>query len=139
MEKDRDTSHGAGRARPLCTEPWQNYYILRRGIMPCCYGYKALAPMSEWASAWNCAQLQEIRSYLAKGQLSPYCLLSYSCPIVQRYLADHPEARIAPEHCAEPVAPPPERPLVLRLANRALGGLPARIYRRLTGTEDQAK
>jgi hypothetical protein len=72
---------------PLCREPWENYYILRRGIIPCCYGRDVIAPMSEWRDAWNSPQLQEIRHYLSRGELSPYCLNSPSCPIVQRHLA----------------------------------------------------
>ena len=24
---------------PLCREPWMSFYILRRGVMPCCYGW----------------------------------------------------------------------------------------------------
>lgn len=118
--------------RPLCQEPWQSYYILRRGIMPCCYGHRAISPADSWESAWNCAELQEIRSYLAKGQFSPYCLLSLSCPSVRRYLRDHPEAALPPpETGPQPKTPPPKRPLALRLINRALGGVPGRIYGRL--------
>src|SRR5204863_376413 len=29
---------------PACTEPWKSLYILRRGVMPCCYGGAPLAP-----------------------------------------------------------------------------------------------
>ena len=35
----------------LCREPWENYYILRRGILPCCYGHVPIAPVSEWRTA----------------------------------------------------------------------------------------
>jgi len=45
---------GLGRL-PLCLEPWQSYYILRRGIMPCCYGNPVLAPMADFALMWNSA------------------------------------------------------------------------------------
>ena len=115
----------------LCREPWENYYILRRGVMPCCYGYKAIAPMSEWKTAWNSPALQEIRSYLAKGELSPYCLLSLSCPIVQRHL----HAKVAVPQAANEAGHPPEavaRPGALRFLNRLLGGFPAKIHRILT-------
>jgi hypothetical protein len=108
---------------PLCREPWQNYYILRRGVLPCCYGHQAIAPMSGWPAGWNSPELQEIRSYLAKGALSPYCLLSLSCPIVQIYLRDH-RGTSSPQQ-------PPGRPPVRRIVNRLLGGFPGRIYRRL--------
>jgi hypothetical protein len=121
---------------PLCREPWQNYYILRRGVLPCCYGHKAIGPMADWQTGWNSPELQEIRSYLAKGELSPYCLLSLSCPIVQLYLRDHPEAATVPEPEPAPVAP--SRPLVLRVVNRLLGGVPGRIYRRLRGETPEA-
>lgn len=121
--------------RPLCSEPWRNYYILRRGIMPCCHGHEPIASMGEWEAGWNSAELQEIRSYLARGELSPYCLLSLSCPIVQRHLGARP-AILASDPLAagggvEPVATPKHHPSVLRIANRALGGLPGRVYRRL--------
>ncbi len=81
----------------LCREPWESYYILRRGILPCCYGAKPIAPMDEWATAWNSPALQEIRSYLARGELSPYCEGSLGCPIVQRYQERHPRERARPE------------------------------------------
>lgn len=82
------TKKSASRPLPLCREPWENYYILRRGIVPCCYGRDVIAPMSEWREAWNSPQLQEIRDFLSRGELSPYCLNSPSCPIVQRHLAE---------------------------------------------------
>jgi hypothetical protein len=109
---------GLGRL-PLCLEPWQSYYILRRGIMPCCYGNPVLAPMSDYAAMWNSAELQEIRRFLSRGELSPYCHKSQGCPIVQRVLA---------KKAAEP-PPPPPRPAVLRLINRLFFRLPGRIWR----------
>jgi hypothetical protein len=124
---------GTGR-QFLCREPWENYYILRRGVMPCCYGSKPIAPMSEWRSAWNSPAIQEIRSYLARGELSPYCLDSLSCPIVQRQRSErHGEAivdRAEPPTSGTSLTP---RPLALRLVNRLLGGVPGRIYRLLRG------
>jgi hypothetical protein len=82
---DADAGHGVVR-QYLCREPWESYYILRRGILPCCHGEKPIAPMADWATAWNSAALQEIRSFLARGELSPYCRRSLGCPIVQRQL-----------------------------------------------------
>ncbi len=81
---------------PLCREPWENFYILRRGILPCCYGGSEIAPMAGYAEAWNSPAMQEIRSYLARGELSPYCLLSPGCPIVQRVRAEQAASRPAP-------------------------------------------
>jgi hypothetical protein len=108
---------------PLCLEPWQSYYILRRGIMPCCYGNPVLAPMAEFAGTWNSAPLRDIRRRLSRGELSAYCLESLGCPIVQRELARkaaHPE-------------PETVRPWPLRSVNRLLFGLPGRAWRRLGG------
>jgi hypothetical protein len=105
----------------LCREPWESYYILRRGILPCCHGSKAIAPMEEWATAWNSPALQEIRRHLASGRLSPYCLESTGCPIVQRHLlAARQRERWLPD-----------RVRLLGKVNRALGGLPAAAYYRL--------
>jgi len=111
--------------RPLCREPWESFYILRRGVLPCCHGNQAIAPMADWNAAWNSPQIQEIRDYLKRGKLSPYCLDSLGCPIVQRYL----RAANA-EKGAEPAAPR-RRSRVVRTVNRLLFGLPRRIYRAL--------
>lgn len=81
---------------PLCREPWESFYILRRGILPCCFGGTVLAPMDGYAEAWNSPVLQEIRSYLARGELSPYCLLSPGCPIVQRVRAGQAAGKASP-------------------------------------------
>jgi hypothetical protein len=105
----------------LCSEPWESYYILRRGILPCCHGSKAIAPMEEWETAWNSPALQDIRRHLASGRLSPYCLESTGCPIVQRHLA----AERRRERWL------PDRVRLLGKANRALGGVPAKVYYRL--------
>lgn len=69
---------------PICKEPWENYYILRRGILPCCYGHKQIAKMDSFQEGWNSEDIVEIRKYLREGKLSPYCLNSHSCPIVIR-------------------------------------------------------
>jgi hypothetical protein len=105
----------------LCREPWESYYILRRGILPCCHGAKAIAPVEEWATAWNSPALQEIRRHLARGRLSPYCLESTGCPIVQRHLlAARQRERWLPD-----------RVRLLGKVNRAFGGVPAVAYYRL--------
>lgn len=38
-------SLGAER-KPACTEPWRSLYILRRGVLPCCYGGAPIADMT---------------------------------------------------------------------------------------------
>jgi MoaA/NifB/PqqE/SkfB family radical SAM enzyme len=68
---------------PLCTEPWRNFYILRRGVQPCCYG-ATLAPMGDYEEVWNSSLLQEVRSDLSKGKLHTYCKNAKSCPIVMK-------------------------------------------------------
>jgi hypothetical protein len=113
---------------PLCTEPWESYYILRRGILPCCYGNPIVAPMSDWKDAWNCEEVQDIRRHLSRGELSPYCRESLGCPIVQRILAKERKER--GEAGEEPIRP---RPKILRLINRILFRLPSRLLRRLKG------
>lgn len=112
---------------PLCREPWESYYILRRGVMPCCYGATPIAPMSEWKSAWNATALQEIRRHLVNGQLSPYCLSSLGCPVVQRYLEEQRRSTLG-------ALRPSGRPPLLRGLNRLLGGVPARVYRSLAAS-----
>ena len=106
----------------LCREPWESYYILRRGILPCCHGATPIAPMSEWEAAWNSPEIQEIRRYLAEGRLSPYCLSSLGCPVVQRYLEEKRSSRFG-------ALAPAARPMFLRRLNRLFGGIPARVYR----------
>lgn len=104
---------------PICREPWESYYILRRGILPCCHGNPIIAPMTGWKEAWNSSQIQEIRRYLSKGRLSPYCLESLGCPIVQRVLR---EERLAGRAL-------PRRPALLRLVNRLMFRVPGRVHR----------
>jgi organic radical activating enzyme len=67
---------------PLCCEPWRNFNILRRGVLPCCYGGFPLASMHEHQEAWNGETLQAIRAALAAGRFHDYCLRSPSCPVV---------------------------------------------------------
>jgi hypothetical protein len=108
---------------PLCREPWESYYILRRGILPCCHGSQPIAPMTEWATAWNSPQLQEIRFYLSQGKLSPYCLDSLSCPIVQKYLAKQKQESLL-AHIS-----PQQRPPLLKFINRLFFRIPGKLYR----------
>lgn len=112
---------------PLCREPWESYYILRRGILPCCYGNPILAPMTDYGQSWNSAKLQEIRKYLSQGKLSPYCLESLGCPIVQRVLA---KKRDEPDQEALEILPAGKKS-VLGLVNRLLFGIPGKIRRRI--------
>jgi hypothetical protein len=113
-----DLGHGR---LPLCTEPWESYYILRRGILPCCHGNPIIAPITDWASAWNSPQVREIRRHLSRGRLSPYCLESLGCPIVQRVLREQRETGRSDAL--------PRRQAVLRFLNRLLFRLPGRAVR----------
>lgn len=106
---------------PLCREPWKNLYILRRGILPCCYGNPVGYPFPDYAEAWNSPEIQEIRRYLSQGKLSPYCMECLGCPIVQRYLAEHPLENPAMK----------QRPFVFRLVNRLLFRIPSKIHQSL--------
>lgn len=74
-----------GRERkPLCTEPWKSLYILRRGVLPCCYGGAPIAPMDQYRDAWNGPLVQDIRAALVQGHFHDYCLRSFTCPIVKK-------------------------------------------------------
>jgi len=118
---------------PLCREPWESYYILRRGILPCCYGNPIIAPMADYAAAWNSAAAREIRGYLSRGKLSPYCLESLGCPIVQRVLAREAKAREEGRAAGEESALPPPRRRFFRFLNRLMFRVPGRIWRALGG------
>ncbi|MGD8537541.1 MAG: SPASM domain-containing protein [Candidatus Aminicenantes bacterium] len=107
---------------PLCKEPWENLYILRRGILPCCYGNPVGYAFPDYAQAWNSPEIQEIRRYLTQGKLSPYCMECLGCPIVQRYLAEHGMENPALE----------QRPYVFRLINRLLFRIPGKVIRFLS-------
>ena len=87
---------------PLCREPWQSLYILRRGILPCCYGGAVLGEMEDYAAVWNGPEMQELRRYLSRGELAPYCLENPGCPIVQRALAQSGPAPAIPPHASAP-------------------------------------
>jgi len=74
-----------GRERlPACTEPWTSLYILRRGVLPCCFGGKSIAPTPGYREAWNAPLMQDIRRDLAAGRFHRYCLDSEDCPIVRK-------------------------------------------------------
>ena len=113
---------------PLCREPWMSFYILRRGVMPCCYGWPVDEFITDYAQVWNSPKIREIRSYLAKGRLSPYCLECPGCPIVQRELKKKGGKALDPN---APVFIPPRHPLILRVINRVLFRLPSKILRAL--------
>jgi hypothetical protein len=107
---------------PLCREPWENLYILRRGILPCCYGNPVGYSFPDYAEAWNSPEIQEIRRYLSQGKLSPYCMECLGCPIVQRYLAEHPLENPAMK----------QWPFLFRLINRLLFRIPSKIHQSLS-------
>ena len=73
-----------GERTPACTEPWKSLYILRRGVLPCCYGGEPLAPMEEYRQTWNSPELQAIRGELLAGRFHSYCMRSLACPIVRK-------------------------------------------------------
>lgn len=122
MDNKKDTPDLGYSKFPLCREPWESYYILRRGILPCCYGNPIVAPMKDWKDAWNSPEVQEIRRYLSQGKLSPYCRESLGCPIVQRVLAEESKKQ------GQSGFINPSRPLFLRVINRLLLRFPAKIY-----------
>jgi hypothetical protein len=70
--------------RPICTEPWNGLYILRRGTLPCCYGGGAIAPMGDFKQAWNGPLMLELRRELAAGRFHKYCFDSPDCPLVRK-------------------------------------------------------
>jgi hypothetical protein len=116
---------------PLCREPWESYYVLRRGVLPCCYGATPIAPMAEWREAWNSPPIQEIRAHLVRGELSPYCLASLGCPVVQRYLAEKRNSPFARWRAAA-------RSRAVRI-DRLLARMPSRIVRRLRHRRDEGR
>lgn len=75
--------------KPICTEPWNGLYILRRGTLPCCYGGGAIAPMGDFKEAWNGPLMLELRKELAAGRFHKYCFDSPDCPLVRKNEAAH--------------------------------------------------
>jgi pyruvate-formate lyase-activating enzyme len=106
---------------PLCTEPWKSLYILRRGILPCCYGGHPIGSMNDFDQVWNSPILRDIRKDLAEGRFHSYCLNSPSCPIVRK--SNHAQSL------------PPQQALFLLLRkawhrlDRMLFKVPGRIIR----------
>ena len=90
---------------PLCTEPWQTLYVLRRGIMHCCF---ATSPVISWSQrgdktlaqffrdVWNSPIFQEIRAALAQHRLHERCAETKSCSIVQKWFARDGDSETAP-------------------------------------------
>ncbi len=79
---------------PLCREPWETIYVLRRGIMPCCFSKYPLFTWGELRDktlaqfvkdAWNSPIIQEIRVALAHHRLHERCAETKSCPIVKKW------------------------------------------------------
>ena len=106
--------------RPACTEPWTSLYILRRGVLPCCYGGKPIAQMEEYRQAWNGELMQGIRGELAQGRFHEYCLESPACPIVRKAAEAH-------------ILPPRQRAMMQvrhgwARFDHLLGGIPARVW-----------
>ncbi|MEW6455909.1 MAG: radical SAM/SPASM domain-containing protein [Acidobacteriota bacterium] len=120
-ENENEIENDLGHSKfPLCREPWQSYYILRRSILPCCHGSKPIAPMNSWAKAWNSPVLQEMRKYLREGRFSPYCRESLACPIVQRY---------CPPKIISTNLLTIKRYASLRFINRLFFRIPIKLYR----------
>jgi hypothetical protein len=118
---------------PLCREPWESFYILRRGILPCCHGNPIIAPMTDWEAAWNGPEIQEIRDYLRQGKLSPYCLVSLGCPIVQRFLREKNKDK------GDAAVAPPRRNRLLLAINRILFRVPGKVYHALRDRRNRRK
>ena len=117
--EDGDDTLGEG-TLPACLEPWKSLYVLRRGVMPCCYGDRPLAAMGEYRETWNAPILQDIRRHIARGEFHAYCLGSQSCPIVRK-------SRHVPDAGGAASGPRLHETTLLGLARqaRALGFKPA--------------
>jgi MoaA/NifB/PqqE/SkfB family radical SAM enzyme len=105
----------------LCAEPWKTLYVLRRGIMPCCYATQPLARWDEQGDrtleqflkdVWNGPALQEIREELAAGRLAEYCLDTPSCPILKRHARDGITPGLAEPIFAPNQGNPPLLPMI---------------------------
>lgn len=119
-EADESVSLGEEQL-PLCTEPWRNWYVLRRGTMPCCYG-EAIAGVEGCRQTWNDPMVQEMRRELAAGRFPRYCLNNLSCPLVTKQEKAHRLSRW------EGALRPARRQW--RRLNRVTGGFPSRLIRR---------
>jgi hypothetical protein len=115
-----------GEHQPACLEPWKSLYILRRGVMPCCYGHGPIGPMEEYKTAWNSPTMQSIRGELLAGRFHDYCLRSTACPIVRKL--DRAKALPLRQRVRLKVREGWAR------IDRRLAGVPNRIWRPLRGT-----
>ncbi len=110
---------------PVCTEPWRDLYILRRGVRPCCYGGASLGEPDTYRDAWNGPIVRAVREQLSQGRFHDYCLLSPACPIVRK--SEHAHTL------------PARHKTLWRLwgawqtLNAWTGGIPRRLLRRLRG------
>ena len=106
---------------PACMEPWTSLYILRRGVVPCCYGGHPIADMEGHDQAWNSEIVQEIRSELAAGRFHVYCLRSPACPIVRKdsHVGALPRSQVLYLRSRE----------FLQRLDRRCFGVPGKIYR----------
>ena len=84
--------------KPLCSEPWKSFYVLNRGITPCCYGREPIAKWSEKGKnklskfldkVWNGEKLSKMRFELANGNFPKYCVNTKGCPIVKEKLGEN--------------------------------------------------
>jgi hypothetical protein len=114
-----------GEHQPVCLEPWKSLYILRRGVMPCCYGHGPIAPMEEYRTAWNSRLMQSIRGELLAGRFHDYCLRSSACPIVRKHQQTDELPRWQRWHL--------KAREWWRQLDRRLGGVPNKIWRPLKG------
>lgn len=117
---------------PACAEPWKTLYVLRRGIMPCCYATRPLVRWEEQgdrtleqflSDVWNGPELRRIRTELAAGRLAEYCRNTLSCPILKRHARDGKTSGLAepaflPSYNGQPALPmiPAERVTLLSRA-----------------------
>ena len=78
---------------PVCSEPWQSLYALKRGIVSCFCSRNQLAPWDQRgnrpliefvAEVWNGGLMREIREALAAGELHNMCRRTPDCPVVKR-------------------------------------------------------
>ena len=78
---------------PVCNEPWQSLYALKRGLVSCfCFrnplmpwDQRGNRPLIEFvAEVWNGDLMREIREALATGELHDMCRRTLDCPIVKR-------------------------------------------------------
>jgi sulfatase maturation enzyme AslB (radical SAM superfamily) len=119
-----------GEQQPACLEPWKSLYILRRGVMPCCYGGAPIAPMEDYRTAWNSPLMQSIRGELLAGRFHDYCLCSTACPIVRKL----DKAKALPLRKRVRLK---AREWWARI-DRRLAGVPNRIWRPLKGAIGRA-